>query len=158
MISSDLAVFLESGLSIHVATRNARLVPDAVRAMGVRVEPGGEAVTVFLPAATAAAARANLADNGRIAVVFSRPADHRTFQLKGRAESVAPASEADRAVVERYRTALVAGLGAAGVPPAITRRLTSWPAHAVRFRVETIYVQTPGPGAGTPLVAARVSG
>jgi hypothetical protein len=151
VISTDLAAFIESGVTIHVATRSARLVPDHVRGAGVRVEAGRGELTVFLPEATAATSVANVEDNGRIAVAFSRPIDHRSFQVKGRVLSVSAADPDDRAVVDRYRAALVDTYATVGVPPAVSWRIASWPCRAIRFRVESVYVQTPGPGAGAPL-------
>jgi hypothetical protein len=157
VITSDLAEFIQSGVAIHVATRSPRLVPDEARGIGVRVEAGGVEVTIFIAAATARQALENLADNGRIAAVFSRPIDHRTYQLKGGATSVRVADDADRAVIERYRRALVDAYTVVGVPPSITWRIAVWPAHAIRFRVENVFVQTPGPGAGAPLVAGSAA-
>ncbi len=134
-----------------VATRDARLSPDATRAMGARVEKDGAELTVFLPSATSAEARANLSDNGRIAVCFSRAADHRSVQVKGRALEVREAGARERGAVERYLAALAEAWGFVGVPARATLRLAHWPCHAVRLRVEGLFVQTPGPGAGAPL-------
>ena len=154
MISADLAPFLESGISILVGTRDARLRPDAVRAVGARVEHGGEELTLLLPDATAAGCLADLRDNGRIAACFSRARDHRSIQVKGRVTRAAPADAADREVVERYRAAVAQEWGFVGLPPRITFRVAHWPCHAVRLRVEAVFVQTPGPGAGAPLGGA----
>lgn len=152
MIPSDLVGFLESGVSVLVGTRDARLVPDATRAVGARVENGGGELTVFLPAATSAIALANVRDNGRVAVCFSRAFDHRAVQVKGRAVEVRDAGEPERPLVDRYRAALADAWSHVGVPPRATLRLAHWPCHAVRLRVEGLFLQTPGPGAGAPLV------
>jgi hypothetical protein len=151
VISPDLAAFLESGIAILVGTRDARLVPECTRGIGARVEAGGQELTIFLPDAIAGQSLSNLRDNGRIAVGFSRSSDHRSFQLKGRVVSLAPASERDRGDIERYRCAWASSLGEVGLPPRITLRMAHWPAHAARFAVEGIFVQTPGPGAGARL-------
>jgi hypothetical protein len=144
----ELKPFLESGVSVHVATRDATLRPDSTRAVGSRVDGAAEMVTVFLPVATAAGALANLRDNGRLAVTFSRPIDHATWQLKGALCDLARAGTSDLDHIRRYRDALACELALVGVPPALTRRVAHWPCHAVRFRVEEVYVQTPGPNAG----------
>lgn len=154
MISAELATFLQSGVSLLVGTRDADLVPESLRAVGARVEPGGAEVTVYLPVATSARALANLRDNGRLAVCFSRPLDHRSVQLKGAVVALRDGVEADRRVVERYRALLTDVLAAVGVPPRITLQITHWPVAAARFRVESVFVQTPGPGAGAPLGAS----
>lgn len=151
MISAELADYLRSGISILVATRDAALVPSCARGVGVRVEPGGAELTLFLPVATAVATLANLADNGRLAVTFSRPVDHRSIQLKGSAVEVRAAGEEERREVEAYRLAYGAALGHIGLPPRLGARVRNWPCHAVRLRVEALYQQTPGPGAGVAL-------
>ena len=154
VIAPELAAFLQSGLSMVVGTRDADLRPEVARAVGLRVEADGTEATVFIPVATGAETRANLETNRRIALTCSRPADHRTLQLKGGVLEIREADERDRAAVERYRQDLTGVLGFVGVPPRLTGRLQAWPCHAVRFRVEAIFQQTPGPDAGVTLAAA----
>lgn len=154
LISSELAKFLESGVSVLVATRDGRMQPECARAVGARLEAGGDEVTVFLPVATSMRVVANLGENGRIAVCFAS-VDHRGIQVKGQVLGVAPADACDRQLVDRYRAAVAQEWGFVGLPPRITYRMNHWPCHAVRLRIEAVYVQTPGPGAGEPLRAAR---
>jgi len=150
-LSAELVEFIESGVSVQVGTRNSAFVPEAVRALGARVEPDRTRVVVFVPSATGARTLQNLAENGRVAVCFSRMADHRTIQIKGRAEDSAPADEKTRAHVDRYRGEFAHNLAFLGLPPRLSYRVSSWPCHAVRLQVESIWVQTPGPGAGEAL-------
>jgi len=146
-ISPELAEFLESGISIQVGSRDARLTPEVARAFGARVEAGGREVTLFLPVATAGRTLANARENGRLAVCFSA-IDHRSYQVKGRLKAVREADERDRAAIERYRAALAQIYGVVGMPPRLTYRIRHWPAHAVCIEVEALFLQTPGPGAG----------
>jgi hypothetical protein len=154
LISAALTPFLESGISVLVGTRSPRLFPECMRAMGARVERGGEELCVFAPAATAAVTLANLRDNGRIAVCFSRPQDHRSMQVKGKLLSVTDADSTDRDHVLRYRAAFAQELFWVGLPAQTTLRIAHWPCHAIRLQAETVFVQTPGPGAGEPLTPA----
>lgn len=151
MIDSELAAFLQSGLSMVVGTRDADLRPEVARAVGLRVEAEGAEATVFVPVSTGADTLANLEANGRIALTCSRPADHRTLQLKGAVLEIRAADERDRGDIERYRQELAGVLGYVGVPPRLTGRVQAWPCHAVRFRVEALFQQTPGPDAGAAL-------
>lgn len=153
-LSTELAAFAEAGNSILVGSRDARLFPECVRALGARVERGRRELTVFLATAVSATTVANLAENGRIAVCFSRIEDHRSIQVKGRVVSIRAGDEADRAVVERYRGDWTRNLAVIGMPPRISLRQNAWPCHAVRVRIESLFEQTPGPGAGAPLGAA----
>jgi hypothetical protein len=150
-LAAELASFITSGISVLVGTRDAHLVPESTRGVGVRVEAGGAEITVFLAEATSARALANLRDNGRIAVCFSRAIDHRSIQVKGPVISIRDGDAADRADVERWIEALARGWQEIGIPLAVSRRLARWPARAVRLRIEEVFVQTPGPGAGAPL-------
>ncbi|MEZ5990246.1 MAG: pyridoxamine 5'-phosphate oxidase family protein [Planctomycetota bacterium] len=153
-LTPELAGFFESGVSIIVGTRDARLVPDCVRAVGARCDVGSGELRVLVPAATAATSVANLRDNGRVAVCFSRPKDHRTIQVKGRVLAIEDAGPEDRALIDAYRCGLAQELGWVGVPPRITLRIAHWPCHALRIGVEALFVQTPGPGAGELLARA----
>lgn len=156
MASLDPALveFLESGVVLGCASRDARLVPRSVWPVGIRVESGAEEVTVFLPVATAGDVIANLRDSRRIALVATSAADHRSIQLKGKVVEIREAADDERSLTERYRASLGRNLEPLGVPKFFVLRIQHWPAHAVRFQVEQLFVQTPGPAAGQPLQGA----
>jgi hypothetical protein len=153
-IPSELVDFLESGISILVGTRDAHLQPEFARAVGVRIEPGRDELLVWVPASTSVRTIANLRDNGRLAVCFSA-VDHRTFQFKGTLAELREARADERPLLERYRAAVAQHWGFVGLPPRLTHRMIVWPAYALRLSIESMYQQTPGPGAGAPLGAPR---
>lgn len=150
-ITEDLAELFESGVSILVGTRDAQLVPEATRGCGAVVHRDRRQLNVFLPQSVAARPVANLRDNGRIAVAFSRVLDHKTIQVKGRAQEIRPATDAEREVITRYHVAYAEMIYMAGVPRARTRTMNVWPSVAITFEVTDIFHQTPGPGAGERL-------
>ena len=150
-VPGSLAPLLEGLVAVHVATRDADLVPDEVMAAAAIPAPQGRSVTVYLPLATSGTALANLRDNGEIAVVLSQPLTHRTVQLKGRVGELRAAREDERAAVERLAAAFDAEVAAIGLPPAALRRRNRWPCAAATFAVREAYEQTPGPRAGEPL-------
>jgi hypothetical protein len=97
---------------------------------------------------------ADIRDNGAIAIVFSEPSTHRSVQIKGRDAAVAGATETDWRVIDAYRDAFVRELAPMGYDELLIHTLLSCaPADAValRFTPSEAYLQTPGPGAGTPL-------
>ncbi|MHB8798862.1 MAG: pyridoxamine 5'-phosphate oxidase family protein [Thermoanaerobaculia bacterium] len=152
-VPEKLAPLLEGLVAVHVATRDAALVPDEVMAAAALLAPDGRSLTVYLPDATAGTALANLRDNGEIAVVLSQPLTHRTVQLKGRVEALRAAREEEREAVERFAAAFDAEVAAFGLPPAALRRRNRWPCTAATFAVREGFEQTPGPRAGEPLAA-----
>lgn len=154
LITPELASFFESGTTLIVGTRDACMVPECVRALGVSVQPDGGEVTAYLPEVTAGVTLANLRDNGWIAMCFTRISDHRSIQVKGRVVAIRPATGAERAVIDAHRAALSEAMGWAGVPTRTVLRFAHWPAQAVRFAVDALFVQTPGPGAGDALAGS----
>jgi hypothetical protein len=147
-IPEHLVDFIESGVSLLVGTRDARLRPEMTRACGARVSEDRTRLTIFLPHVAGARALANLADNGRIAVGVQRPYDNNCYQLKGTKVDLHVATESERVVVERYVASFVEAMYTVGLPRAIIGRFDAWPASAVTFAVEDIFIQSPGPNAG----------
>lgn len=151
LIAKDLAVFLESGLSFTVATRDDELQTTGIRAWAARVRRDRTGLTLFLHAPAAAATLRNLERHPELAVCVDRPSDNCACQLKGRFVAARPARAAERAEVERQFANFQAELEAIGIPRAMTAGWAHWPCVAVGMLVTELYEQTPGPGAGEPL-------
>jgi hypothetical protein len=151
IFTPELMEYLEGGLDILVATRDAALAPECTMAMGVKTHRDRKTLTIYLPRVGADLTLRNLADNGQIAATFCRPIDHRTVQLKGRSVAVRETGPDDREIQQRHRGALVEQLALVGVPRALTRRFRWWPSVAIEVDVTQAFTQTPGPGAGEPL-------
>lgn len=151
MLDKHLSAFLEEGLSTHIASRNARLEPNAARVAALQVDADGLHVTAYVPTVSADAILEDLGANGQVAVVTARPPDERGCQVKGVFVEARAATEAERAVVtvqwERFRDRLEM----IGLPRVATDGWVTWPCTAIRFRVEAVFDQTPGPGAGARL-------
>lgn len=153
-IDAELAAFLESGVSIHAASRDAARVANLARAVGCRVAPDRRRVTLFLLASQSGAILADFRANGAVAAVFSLPTSHRTVQLKGEDAAPAEVEEADYVRIARYREAWIEQLAAIGFDRALPRTLVAGARGdvvAISFTVSAAFLQTPGPSAGTPL-------
>lgn len=154
LIDEELAAFLQSGMSLHVASRGAGLEPRVARAVGCRVSPDRRLVTVFVLASQAGPLLGDFAANGDIAFVASYPSTHRTVQLKGRDARPVPLDPADESLVARQADAFVADLAKLGYEEALPRSLLAGECAdvvAVAFTPLQAFAQTPGPGAGAPL-------
>jgi hypothetical protein len=154
MLSEEHVRFVESGVSVLVGTRDARMRPFGIRGMGVKVHADKKTLTVFIPNPTGERTLADLHDNGRIALTFTRPIDHRSMQLKGKAIAFRPATEEERPLLESYVEGWARHLEIVGLPRAIGSRLTFWPATAVDVTIEASFHQTPGPSAGKSMAAS----
>ncbi|WP_395699292.1 hypothetical protein [Aquabacterium sp.] len=153
-LPTELATFIQSGLSITVAGRDDRLVPSIAKGVGCRVGADGSQVTVLVFAEAGEAVLRDIAHNGLIAVVFSLPSSNRTVQLKGRDARLVPANAADVALARRHVALFANELRQLGWQDEYVHAVF-WhdPAQllAVRFTPDGAFSQTPGPGAGAAM-------
>lgn len=153
-IDPDHAAFIQGGVSVVVSTRNADLVPDVARGCGCRVSHDRRRVTVLVETARGGSVLEDIAANGMIAVVFSRPSTHRTIQLKGTDARVVRATSADRATAERHLQAWADDMRSIGYAPEFSRAVhgVAGPGlTAITFTPSAAFEQTPGPAAGQRL-------
>lgn len=153
-LPEDIATFIQSGVSMTLASRDDRFVPSIAKGVGCRVSPGRDEVTVMVFANTAEALLRDVAHCRQLAVVFSRPSTNRTLQIKGRDVTTAPAGPADVALTRRHIALFAEELRPLGWDAGYVHDLF-WhdPVHlvALRFTPEGAFQQTPGPGAGAAL-------
>ena len=148
------AAFMQSGVSVHVASCDVANVPSVGRAFGCRIAPDRARVTVFVSTAQAPDLVRDLRASRRVAAVFSRPSTHETIQIKGDDAAVGALADGDLARITAYADALVRDLQALGFGEAFGRALVDFdPADlvAVAFTPQAAFRQTPGPNAGAPL-------
>lgn len=154
ILDASVAAFIQSGLSITVASCGERLVPSIAKAVGCQVAPDRRAVTVLLFADHAETVCRDIARNGRIAVCFSRPSTHQTVQLKGSDAVPVPTTPQDIATARQNLDRFAHDLDPLGWKNDFVDALL-WrdPADlvALRFSPEAAFAQTPGPAAGTAL-------
>jgi hypothetical protein len=153
-LDPDHAAFIQGGVSVVVATRDADCIPDVVRGCGCRVSRDRRRVTVLVEPSRAGTLLEDIAANGMIAVVFSQPSTHRTIQLKGSDARVAKITAADRAIAARHLRDWSEDLCRIGYTPEFAHavRGTAPRLAAIAFTPSAAFQQTPGPGAGQPIV------
>ena len=154
MIPDRVIELLHGPAYMQIGTRDAALRPAHTFAVGAVVHEDRETVTVFVPSARAGRMLADLESSGRVALGIVL-ASHEAYQLKGSYLSTRPTDASDLARQETYRKALLEDALRAGFPEEIAWPLTQGfaytPGTAITFRAEQVFLQTPGPGAGTPL-------
>ena len=96
--------------------------------------------------------RANLQQNGAVAIGFSPPTIARAVQVKGVALRMSEPEAADLERVERHLWAFVAEAGRIGASAEICQRmLVRTGLIAIQCSIEEVFDQTPGPTAGRRL-------
>ena len=154
MIPHRVVEVLHGPTWIQIGSRDEALRPAHTVAVGAVVHDDRQTVTVFVPTARSGRVLRDLTGNGRIAVGLAL-ASHESYQLKGTYISSRPTDDTDRARQEARRAALLESALEAGYPETIARPLALGlaitPGVAITFRAEQVFLQTPGPGAGTLL-------
>lgn len=153
-LPSDLVAMMARGVSVIVASRDARLRPSIMRAVGSRVEAGAGAITVYLARRQSRRLLEDLAATGQVAVVFSEPSTHRSVQLKASRVEMRSAGDEDAPVLAAYLRSMEHEIQQVGFGPPVTRALLAHRLEdvvAVRFVPEQAFEQTPGPRAGAAL-------
>ncbi|MEJ7930114.1 pyridoxamine 5'-phosphate oxidase family protein [Ramlibacter sp. AN1015] len=152
------AQWMQGPLSILVGTCGPMRRPHVARAVGCCVGRDGASLAVLLQASTAEGTLDDLRTDGRIAVVFSDPFDHRSLQVKGGGVHIEPAgaggAELAQLWIRSFARRLAGGVPAHWTPQAMADTfLTRVPGDlvSVRFVPDTIFDQTPGPAAGAAL-------
>ena len=147
--------FLEQRANLAFAgTRNHELVPYGHRVSGWWAGADGRSITALVAMHFTANLVDSLQDNGEIALTVEEFPSHETYQFKGRYRRHRAIERDDFEVVDRIRDRFWKSARHiyTEAPEHLLNAYTVSPAIAVEFEVREIYLQTPGPGAGTRLV------
>ncbi|HSL56291.1 MAG TPA: pyridoxamine 5'-phosphate oxidase family protein [Acidimicrobiales bacterium] len=152
MLDPDSVALLEGGCALIVGTVAADGTPHATRGWGLTVLDR-DPIRIRLVISAEEQALANLDATGRLAVTAADVPTLRSLQLKGRVAAVEPMTDADRDTVGRYTDAMFTDIERTdGAPRLVLERWRAL-AHVVcEVEVDEWFDQTPGPGAGAPLV------
>jgi hypothetical protein len=157
LLPADLVRMADTGVVVIVGTRDKDRVPEVSRAWGVRVLPECDALEVCVSSHVCGRTLDNLADNQQIAVTITSPLNYRSFQVKGRAIETGSIAPSDLERIMRHQRAFTDEVVSVGLPEPAAVRLFSIEMEdapeitKIRVLVETVFNQTPGPGAGSRL-------
>lgn len=155
MIPGKIVRFLEQDANVAFAgSRDRDLVPFGHRVSGWRIGTDNRTVTVLFPDEFLPKLLESLQQNRELAVTVEAFPSHETYQFKGRYISHREVDDADVEAADRVRRRWVKGLRTLYVeaPEDVLKGFVSPPSLAVDVEVLEIFLQTPGPGAGTRLV------
>ena len=153
MLDPEAVTFVEGGCALVVGTVGPTGEPHAARGWGVTVLSADPAVVHLVIDAVDPVTTGNLAANAQIAITGADVATLRSLQMKGTAEVLPRGTIDERARAERFSDAFFSDITAVdGTPRELLEQLVPHDFLACLVRVSELYDQTPGPGAGTPLV------
>lgn len=154
MFDERIATLLAGGISISLASRGPGNRPNLTRGIGCRVPKNRRQITVFILASHAPAFLEDVRTNGAVAVVFSKPSTHHSWQFKGTDVRVAKARAGDVDLVAAYQQAFVEEVVPLGFREDAIRTLLAFTPEdivGITFTPTSAFIQTPGLSAGEPL-------
>jgi hypothetical protein len=152
VLTDELVEFVHGGVAVGVATRDDNLRPVLARAWGPRVATDRRSFTLCVTAPEGSATRANLEQNGAIAVGFSPPTIAKAVQLKGLAAVLGEPEPDDLEHAERHNSAFLAECERIGAPRELAERMfVAAGLLLVGVAIHDGFDQTPGPTAGRRL-------
>ena len=152
VLDRTVVEFIQGGVAVGVATRDDDLRPEFARGWGPEVSPDGRSLRLCVTAPEGSRMRANLRQNGALAVGFSPPTIARAVQVKGVVAAIHDPEAADLERVERHVHSFVEEAGRVGAPPELSRRMfVGTGLVTVVFSIDEVFDQTPGPTAGRRL-------
>ena len=155
MIPGKLIRFLEQDANLGFAgSRDRDLVPFGHRVSGWRIGADQRTMTVLFPDEFLSRLVESLQENRELAVTIEAFPSHETYQFKGHYLSHRDVDGADVEAADRVRRRWVKSLRMlyTDAPEDVLKGFVSPPSLAVDVEVLEIFLQTPGPGAGTRLV------
>jgi len=150
-ISIEHSAFLESGVSIIVASRDSQNRPLLGRCAGCLVAPDRSRVTIFLSRRKYPLVLDAIRRSGALAVSFSEPSSNRSLQLKAKSARLVEVESCDAGRIAAYLDLFAADIERVGHRGVLARTVVDTaPADltAIAFTPYAAFSQTPGPVAG----------
>ena len=151
-IDHELADFLEANAAMLVAASDKANKPTITRGFGARVTDDRLHITVFVGVLQSAAMLEDIEQTGRVCLNATRISDYESVQLKGKNAQINKLSREDLQHIERYLPAVQSEMENIGLPPLVANNIYKCREHqglvGITFKLEEVFSQTPGPGAG----------
>ena len=150
-----LVQFLDRASVALGCTRDRDLIPRIHYVSGWQLDADQKSIWCFIAKEFTPGLQETLQENGHFALTIEHIGPHETYQFKGKVLSMRPATEHDAAVVarcrERFASAIISLYPHTSANAPALRRYVLDPMVALRFAIREVFLQTPGPGAGSLL-------
>jgi len=155
MIPQEIVDFIYSGQAGAVGSRDENMVPMLAMCWGTSIRDTEGVVITYVVQEQYEQILKNFHNNGRVTVTLVETTSYRSYQFKGQfleARAMTP-DEVD--FQRQFRETVVAGFNSGGYPYEVADRYVGRADLAIEFKVEEIFDQTPGPGAGKAVELAK---
>ena len=154
-LSTEVARFVAAhDVVLIAASTSAAGVPTGTLAGIARVEDGGDVLSFAVASRVAPRFLADLLGNPQVALSATRIPDCTSYQVKGRLLDVQATGPDDDVALERYIEDLVKLLWAYNPLARERRTQPILPVdRRVRIAVTSVFLQTPAPAAGAPVLS-----
>lgn len=146
------ASFMQSGLALIAASRNAENRPSSALVLACRVRDNGKLVTIVVRPSQCAELLRDVRESGAIAFACSQVGTHRSLQIKSGSAKVGAVDASDIGEIVAQTSAFIETVVSFDhLPEAMMRAYAHFDLHdlaVITFSPDQIFTQTPGPGAG----------
>ena len=156
MLSTEQIAFIQGNVTIYAAATGSDFSPQVARATGCRVDMKNHRVTIFLSATHAVELIAAVRAHRTLAVVFAQPGTHQALQLKASDADIVQLQRDDAVLIANYRDRMIAHIVPIGFSDDMLRAffgLSMSDTVALQFTPCAAFDQTPGPNAGSAIIA-----
>ena len=152
MIPQEVIALTAGAYYGYIGSRDEALVPTIVRFWGVDFRASEDIAIFFIVAGQGEQTLKNSQQNGCLAATFTSWPDFQSYQLKGQFLQARAMSEEERTFQRQYRIQPIeVGVTEFGLPEEVAERYVHQTDLAIEIKIEKIFNQTPGPGAGKML-------
>ena len=132
----------------HIGSANADLKTTHTETLGASLDNENNTVTCFVLSLLAEPILKNLREKGRVSFFFGLPS-HEAYQFKGQFLETREITEEELANTEKVLSVTKDMFDSVGIPREAVERMFGIPPNlGITFRVEKVFIQTPGPEAG----------
>ncbi len=152
-LTPDLIALAQGGACVILGAREADGRPVVGIGVGARVDAESR-IRVFLDRRPNERLLAAIESGSGVAVTFTRAVDHASFQVKAESAKTARADPNDFPEVGRQCVVARDELNELGLPPQVAAAFGSFNPTSVvvvELTPAAAFMQTPGPGAGSPV-------
>ena len=148
MIPQEIVDFIYSGQAGVVGSRDENMVPMLALCWGTRVRDTDGVIITYVVKEQYEQMLKNFNNNGRVVLTLVETPSYRSYQFKGQFLEARAMTPDEIDFQRQFREEVVAGFHSGGYPYEIADRYVGLADLAIEFKVENIFDQTPGPGAG----------